>query len=68
MTSQPKRNQGAFFSGEGRVLKKTFIRGGSASRSNFFTLLSVADIGKGPGGPGGPGPPPPLFLDQTETF
>ena len=59
MTSQPKRNQEAFFSGEGRVLKVTFIRGGSASRSNFFTLLSVADLGKGYRGPG---PPPPLIF------
>ena len=59
MTSQPKRNQEAFFSGEGRVLKVTFIRGGSTSRSNFFTLSSVADIGKGLGEPG---PPPPLIF------
>ena len=64
MTSQPKRNQEAFFSGEGRVLKVTFIRGGSTSRSNFFTLSSVADIGKGLGEPA---PLPPLFLDQTEA-
>ena len=59
MTSQPKRNQEAFFSGEGRVLKVTFIRGGSTSRSNLFTLSSVADIGKGLGEPG---PPPPLIF------
>ena len=45
MTSQPKRNLEAFFSGEEWVLKKTFIRGGSAPRSNFLTLLSVADLG-----------------------
>ena len=55
MTSQPKRNLEAFFSGEEWVLKKTFIRGGSAP---------VGDLGdRGARGPGSP-----LFLHQTEAF